>query len=152
MTSSAVGLMSFKIKTKQNSALYVIQKCLVIFWQSPRNFEEKEVNSKYSKQSGQLYSGWSKCKESQQRLSASGYQPWTTIQCINHWPLVEEELKPVLLCETSPFILMQLQITTRNVKKVDYGNKEKYRLKMGVSVLLRLFISSIETCNTAYVL
>ena len=38
-----------------------------------------------------------------------------------------------------------------NVKKIAFGNKEHtiYK-KMGVSVLLRLFINSIEVCNTAY--
>ena len=40
-----------------------------------------------------------------------------------------------------------------NVRKIAFGNKENTRdKKMGVSVLLRLFISSNEVCNTAYVL
>ena len=40
-----------------------------------------------------------------------------------------------------------------NVKKIAFGNKEHTTdKKMGVSVLLRLFISSNELCNTAYVL
>ena len=38
-----------------------------------------------------------------------------------------------------------------NVKKIAFGNKEHTTdKKMGVSVLLRLFISSNEVCNTAY--
>ena len=40
-----------------------------------------------------------------------------------------------------------------NVKKIAFGNKEHTAdKKMGVSVLLRLFISSNEVCNTAYAL
>ena len=40
-----------------------------------------------------------------------------------------------------------------NVKKIAFGNKEHTTdKKMGVSVLLRLFISSNEICNTAYAL
>ena len=40
-----------------------------------------------------------------------------------------------------------------NVKKIAFGNKEHTtHQKMGVSVLLRLFISSNEVCNTAYAL
>ena len=40
-----------------------------------------------------------------------------------------------------------------NVKKIAFGNKEHTtEQKMGVSVLLRLFISSNEVCNTAYAL
>ena len=40
-----------------------------------------------------------------------------------------------------------------NVKKIAFGNKEHTTdKKMGVSVLLRLFISSNEVCNTAYAL
>ena len=40
-----------------------------------------------------------------------------------------------------------------NVKKIAFGNKEHTTdQKMGVSVLLRLFISSNEVCNTAYAL
>ena len=40
-----------------------------------------------------------------------------------------------------------------NVKKIAFGNKEHTtRKKMGVSVLLRLFINSNEVCNTAYAL
>ena len=39
----------------------------------------------------------------------------------------------------------------KNVKKIAFGNKEHTTdKKMGVSVLLRLFISSNEVCNTAY--
>ena len=42
---------------------------------------------------------------------------------------------------------------TINVKKIALGNKEHTTdKKMGVSVLLRLFISSNEVCNTAYAL
>ena len=42
---------------------------------------------------------------------------------------------------------------TINVKKIAFGNKEHTAdKKMGVSVLLRLFISSNEVCNTAYAL
>ena len=38
-------------------------------------------------------------------------------------------------------------------KKVEFGNKEHTtNQKMGVLVLLRLFISSNEACNTAYAL
>ena len=38
-----------------------------------------------------------------------------------------------------------------NVKKIAFVNKEHCAdKKMGVSVLLRLFISSNEVCNTAY--
>ena len=38
-----------------------------------------------------------------------------------------------------------------NVKNIAFGNKEHTTdKKMGVSVLLRLFISSNESCNTAY--
>ena len=44
-------------------------------------------------------------------------------------------------------IHMKCQI---NVKKISFGNKEHITdKKMGVSVLLRLFISSNEVCNTA---
>ena len=40
-----------------------------------------------------------------------------------------------------------------NVKNIAFGNKEHTTdQKMGVSVLLRLFISSNEVCNTAYAL
>ena len=40
-----------------------------------------------------------------------------------------------------------------NVKKIAFGSKEHTTdKKMGVSVLLRLFISSNEVCNTAYAL
>ena len=40
-----------------------------------------------------------------------------------------------------------------NVKKIAFGNKEHTTAqKMGVSVLLRLFLSSNEVCNTAYIL
>ena len=40
-----------------------------------------------------------------------------------------------------------------NVKKIAFGNKEHTTdKKMGVSVLLRLFISSNEVCKTAYAL
>ena len=40
-----------------------------------------------------------------------------------------------------------------NVKKIAFGNKEHTTdKKMGVSVLLRLFISSNGVCNTAYTL
>ena len=40
-----------------------------------------------------------------------------------------------------------------NVKKIAFGNKEHTTdKKMGVSVLLSLFISSNEVCNTAYAL
>ena len=40
-----------------------------------------------------------------------------------------------------------------NVKKIAFGNKEHTTdKKMGVSVLLRLFISSNKVCNTAYAL
>ena len=40
-----------------------------------------------------------------------------------------------------------------NIKKIAFGNKEHTTdQKMGVSVLLRLFISSNEVCNTAYAL
>ena len=40
-----------------------------------------------------------------------------------------------------------------NVKKIAFGNKEHTTdQKMGVSVLLRLFISSNQDCNTAYAL
>ena len=42
---------------------------------------------------------------------------------------------------------------TINVKKIAFENKEHTAdQKMGVSVLLRLFISSNEVCNTAYAL
>ena len=44
-------------------------------------------------------------------------------------------------------------LTPANVKMIAFGNKEHTTdSKMGVSVLLRLFISSIEVCNTAYAL
>ena len=40
-----------------------------------------------------------------------------------------------------------------NVKQIAFGNKEHTTdKKMGFSVLLRLFISSNEVCNTAYAL
>ena len=40
-----------------------------------------------------------------------------------------------------------------NDKKIVFGNKEHTTdQKMGVSVLLRLFISSNKVCNTAYAL
>ena len=40
-----------------------------------------------------------------------------------------------------------------NVKKIAFGNKEHTTdKKMGVSVLLRHFVSSNEVCNTAYTL
>ena len=40
-----------------------------------------------------------------------------------------------------------------NVKKIAFRNKEHTTdKKMGVSVLVRLFISSNEVCNTAYAL
>ena len=40
-----------------------------------------------------------------------------------------------------------------NVKTIAFGNKEHTtEKKMGISVLLRLFISSNEVCNTVYVL
>ena len=40
-----------------------------------------------------------------------------------------------------------------NVKMIAFGNKEHTRdKKMGVSVLLRLFVSSDEVGNTAYTL
>ena len=39
------------------------------------------------------------------------------------------------------------------MKKIAFGNKEHTMdYKMGVSVLLRLFISSNESCNTVYTL
>ena len=52
---------------------------------------------------------------------------------------------------------MQWQMTRDpfeiNVKKIAFGIKEHTTIKkMGVSVLLRLFISSNEVCNTAYAL
>ena len=41
-------------------------------------------------------------------------------------------------------------LDTINVKKIAFGKKEHITdKKMGVSVLLRLFISSNEVCNTA---
>ena len=44
-------------------------------------------------------------------------------------------------------------LDTINGKKIDFGNKEHTTdKKIGVSVLLRLFISSNEVCNTAYAL
>ena len=47
-----------------------------------------------------------------------------------------------------------LKISSKiNIKKIAFGNKEHTTdQKMGVSVLLRLFISSNEVCNTAYAL
>ena len=46
-----------------------------------------------------------------------------------------------------------LSLYTINVKKIAFGNKEHTTdKKMGVSVLLRPFISSNEVCNTAYAL
>ena len=43
--------------------------------------------------------------------------------------------------------------TEINVKKIAFGNKEHTTdKKMGVSVLLRLFISSYKVCKTAYAL
>ena len=49
--------------------------------------------------------------------------------------------------------LISLQCSKINVKKTAFGNKEHTTdKKMGVSVLLRLFISSNEVCNTAYAL
>ena len=40
-----------------------------------------------------------------------------------------------------------------NVKEIAFGNKEHTTdSKIGVSVLLRLFISSSDVCNTAYAL
>ena len=40
-----------------------------------------------------------------------------------------------------------------NVKIIAFGNKEHTTdQKMGVSVLLSLFVNSIEVCNTAYAL
>ena len=43
--------------------------------------------------------------------------------------------------------------STINVKKIAFGKKEHTTdKKMGVSVLLRLFITSNEVCNTAFVL
>ena len=50
-------------------------------------------------------------------------------------------------------VLLVFLITRINVKKIAFGNKEHTTdKKMGVSVLLRLFISSNEVCDTAYVL
>ena len=44
-------------------------------------------------------------------------------------------------------------VLNKKVKKIAFGNKERTTdQKMGVSVLLRLFISSYEVCNTAYAL
>ena len=46
-----------------------------------------------------------------------------------------------------------LQLMYVNVKKIAFGNKEHTKdQKMGVSVLLRHFISSNEVCNTTYAL
>ena len=46
-----------------------------------------------------------------------------------------------------------LQFSKINIKKIACGNKEYTTdKKMGASVLLRLFISSNEVCNTAYAL
>ena len=50
-------------------------------------------------------------------------------------------------------LLTDMCVSEINVKKIDFGNKEHTTdQKMGVSVLLRLFISSNEVCNTAYAL
>ena len=47
----------------------------------------------------------------------------------------------------------QLRCSKINVKKIAFGNKEHTAdMKMGISVLLRLFISSNGVCNTAYAL
>ena len=47
----------------------------------------------------------------------------------------------------------RLSVRDINVKKIAFGNKEHTRdKKMGVLILLRLFISSNEVCNTAYAL
>ena len=51
------------------------------------------------------------------------------------------------------FIHVDFTCIKLNVKKIAFGNKEDTTdKKMGVSVLLRLFISSNEVCNTAYTL
>ena len=48
---------------------------------------------------------------------------------------------------------VRLSVFIINVKKIAFGNKEHTTdKKMGVSVLLRHFISSNEVCNTAYAL
>ena len=50
----------------------------------------------------------------------------------------------LLITNTAPYDII-------NVKKIAFGNKEHTAdKKMGVSVLLRLFISSNEVRNTAY--
>ena len=47
----------------------------------------------------------------------------------------------------------KLRINKMNVKKIGFGNKEHSMNEIiGVSVLLTLFISSNEACNTAYAL
>ena len=49
--------------------------------------------------------------------------------------------------------LASLLMIRINVKIIAFGNKEHTTdQKMGVSILLRLFISSNEVCNTAYTL
>ena len=48
---------------------------------------------------------------------------------------------------------MTIFVDANKRKKIAFGNKEHTTdLKMGVSDLLRLFISSNEVCNTAYAL
>ena len=50
------------------------------------------------------------------------------------------------------FVLL-MSVSEINVKKIAFGNKKHTTdQKMGVLVLLRLFISSNEVCNTAYAL
>ena len=55
---------------------------------------------------------------------------------------------------TIQFFIFQSRRNIRiNVKTIAFGNKgHTTDKKMGVSVLLRLFISSNEVCNTAYAL
>ena len=51
-------------------------------------------------------------------------------------------------CTVMQVLSLQIKI---NFKKIAFGTKEHTTdQKMGVSVLLRLFISSNEVCNTAY--
>ena len=50
-------------------------------------------------------------------------------------------------------LISQREVSQINVKEIAFGNKQRNTdQKMRVSVLLRLFLSSNEVCNTAYAL
>ena len=71
----------------------------------------------------------------------------TKNQLCQEWWLVQKRARVVIICKATSDWLHVI----RNVKKIAFWNKEHTTdKKMGVSVLLRLFISSNEVCNTAY--